>query len=117
MWEAMWRYGKRLGCHQLPERSFFWHGHQFPVCARCTGVYLGEITAIIAYILGVKSLIRLDIVFCTIMFLDWFLQFLKIRLSTNRRRMVTGIFGGYGFMNLQLVGVIYLSKIVFSMIS
>ena len=27
-------------CHQRPERSFFWDGHQFPVCARCTGLYL-----------------------------------------------------------------------------
>ena len=27
-------------CHQRPDRSFFWDGHQFPVCARCTGLYL-----------------------------------------------------------------------------
>jgi len=29
-----------LICHQLPGRSFFLDGHQFPVCARCTGLYL-----------------------------------------------------------------------------
>lgn len=29
-----------LVCHQLPERSFFWGDHPFPVCARCTGLYL-----------------------------------------------------------------------------
>jgi uncharacterized membrane protein len=29
-----------LICHQRPERSFFFDGHQFPVCARCTGLYL-----------------------------------------------------------------------------
>src|SRR5689334_23996230 len=28
-------------CHQLPERSFFIAGHQFAVCARCTGLYGG----------------------------------------------------------------------------
>ena len=27
-------------CHQRPERSFFVDGHQLPVCARCTGLYL-----------------------------------------------------------------------------
>ena len=28
-------------CHQRPDRSFFVHGHQLPVCARCTGLYAG----------------------------------------------------------------------------
>lgn len=29
-----------LVCHQRPERSFHAHGVQFPVCARCTGLYV-----------------------------------------------------------------------------
>ena len=32
-------------CHQRPERSFFFHGQQLPVCARCTGLYLGALIA------------------------------------------------------------------------
>jgi uncharacterized membrane protein len=28
-------------CHQIPSHSFFDAGHQFPLCARCTGMYLG----------------------------------------------------------------------------
>ncbi len=27
-------------CHQLPERSFYWGDWPFPVCARCTGLYV-----------------------------------------------------------------------------
>jgi Predicted membrane protein (DUF2085) len=32
-------------CHQLPERSFHMWAVQLPVCARCTGVYLGAAVA------------------------------------------------------------------------
>jgi uncharacterized membrane protein len=35
-------------CHQLPERSFHVSGIQFPVCARCTGLYLGAAMGMIA---------------------------------------------------------------------
>ena len=36
-------------CHQIPERSFFIAGHQFAVCARCTGLYAGFTVAAILY--------------------------------------------------------------------
>ena len=34
-------------CHQMPERSFFINGHSLPLCARCTGMYLGLVTGTI----------------------------------------------------------------------
>ncbi len=34
-------------CHQMPDRSFFAHEHQYPLCARCTGMYLGFVTGAI----------------------------------------------------------------------
>ena len=36
-------------CHQLPERSFFWDERQLPVCARCTGLYLGVAIGLAAW--------------------------------------------------------------------
>jgi len=34
-------------CHQLPERSFYLWSAQWPVCARCTGIYFGAAVAAI----------------------------------------------------------------------
>jgi uncharacterized membrane protein len=37
-------------CHQRPERSFFIDGHQLPVCARCTGLYVSAVVGCIAWL-------------------------------------------------------------------
>jgi len=41
-------YSGSLICHQRPERSFWLWGAQFPVCARCTGIYAGAALGVIA---------------------------------------------------------------------
>ena len=38
----------RVVCHQLSERSFHLWAHQMPVCARCTGIYVGASVAALA---------------------------------------------------------------------
>lgn len=38
-----------------------------------------------------------------IMFLDWVLQYIGILESTNLRRLITGIMGGYGIMTAQIL--------------
>ena len=37
-------------CHQRPDRSFFWDGQQFPVCARCTGLYLSAAIGLMGWV-------------------------------------------------------------------
>lgn len=38
-------------CHQLPDRSFFWGDWRFPVCARCTGLYLSAVIGVAVWAL------------------------------------------------------------------
>ena len=54
IWIKLMEFGHRLGCHQMEERSFHFKGYQFPVCARCTGVIIGEIICIITLIFSIK---------------------------------------------------------------
>jgi uncharacterized membrane protein len=38
-------------CHQRPERSFFTAGVQWPVCGRCSGLYLGAAAGALAVLI------------------------------------------------------------------
>ena len=40
----------RVICHQQPERSFFLEGNQFPVCARCTGLYVSAAAGLAGWV-------------------------------------------------------------------
>jgi uncharacterized membrane protein len=42
-------------CHQRPERSFHAAGVQYPVCARCTGLYLAAPVGILAMLLTARA--------------------------------------------------------------
>lgn len=94
--------GNHSGCHQLPERSFFYKGKQFPVCARCTGVFIGQMSAIIAALLKIKISAFKSFFLLAIMGFDWFIQEIHIKESTNIRRFITGIAGGFGLFSLYI---------------
>jgi len=93
--------GNHSGCHQLPERSFFYKGKQFPVCARCTGVCIGQSIAIV---LSFKKTygIRIPFLLLAVMGLDWGIQESGIKKSTNMRRFITGLSGGFGLFSLYI---------------
>lgn len=100
-WKYLMEWGDRVGCHQMPERSFFYKGYQFPVCARCTGVILGSLIAVpVFFLTGFhKGITWLSM---SSMWVDWVLQKAEVLESTNKRRLITGIAGGFGVMSVQL---------------
>ncbi len=110
---GLWDKARLIGyalCHQLPERSFFIHEHQTPLCARCTGMYLGFLTGLIFLIIRRRthaarmpstSVISALIGFITIMGIDGINSTISIipgapqlYHTTNIHRIVTGsLFG------------------------
>lgn len=94
LWAYGMRLGNRAGCHQREDRSFFIKGWQFPICSRCTGILTGQIIGIFLSLWGIRIPFFIDILFLGIMFLDWYLQYKKIRESTNIRRFLTGNLAG-----------------------
>ena len=101
-WAFFMRLGNRCGCHQREDRSFKIKGWQLPVCSRCTGILTGQLIGITVYLFRLKIPIYIDLLFLLIMFLDWFLQFKKIKESTNFRRFITGNLAGIAQMSILI---------------
>ena len=97
LWLKAMKVGEIWGCHQRADRSFFVKGWQFPLCARCTGVVIGQT---VGTFVALKRKFPLKTAFagCYAMLFDWTLQYLKIKESTNKRRFLTGIAGGFGLV-------------------
>jgi uncharacterized membrane protein len=90
-------------CHRKPERSFFFKGKQFPVCARCTGIHLGYISFPL-FLLNVFVL-NIGITFFLIIptILDGLTQAFCNRESTNAIRLITGFMAGIGIMSMVAI--------------
>jgi len=81
-------------CHQIPERSIFIAGKKLPVCARCTGLFLGYLLYPF-YINGLpKFSIFAFILMQLPMLIDGTTQFFLNRESTNWLRLLTGFLAG-----------------------
>jgi len=103
--------GKLSGCHQMQERSFSIHDRKFPLCSRCTGVLIGNLTAYALFLIYAPSM-QVCLAGCAIMFIDWLVQRLGVWQSTNPRRLVTGIIGGYSLTTLICMFIKYAIHLV-----
>ncbi|WP_297424944.1 DUF2085 domain-containing protein [Clostridium sp.] len=107
IWIYLMKIGAVSGCHQLHERSFSFKGYQFPVCARCTGIYIGYIISAILLIMKIGISLKVCGLLIVIMSCDGLLQLLKVKKSTNFRRLITGILAGIGFVYMLIDIVFY----------
>ncbi|WP_245827620.1 DUF2085 domain-containing protein [Paenisporosarcina indica] len=85
-------------CHRIPERSFFFRGKQFPICARCTGIMCGYLVAIICLLFVISFTFIVSILLLIPMVIDGTGQLYKKWESTNSRRFITGLLAGVGII-------------------
>jgi len=83
-------------CHQLPDRSFDLAGHQFAVCSRCTGLYVGFALTALAYPLirplrTTKTPALIWLILATVpLLVDFSLGYFNIWANTHASRFITG---------------------------
>ena len=101
-------------CHRRPERSFFYKGRQFPVCARCTGFYTGLMIYLIVNLFYKHpydwNMLFISMVLMVPVAIDGFTQYFGPRESTNTLRFITGFIGGIGliiFLKIIIRWIIY----------
>ena len=87
-------------CHRIPERTFKVKKYYFPVCARCTGIY---ITALSYFILAmfIPITYNIELVILALLLIiptaiDGISQLLNKRNSNNYLRFFTGLLAGLG---------------------
>lgn len=100
-------------CHRIPARTFKFKNYYFPVCSRCTGIYIAGLSYFaIAMLTPITYTIELAIFGLLLMIptaIDGITQLLNKRESNNKLRFLTGLCMG--------AGVAILAKVIkFSMI-
>ena len=81
--------GDKSGCHQIPERCLHFGSYIMPLCARCTGVLIGEILSFCCLLVNVRFDFVPAICLVLLMGFDWFIQEIGLHESTNPRRLIT----------------------------
>lgn len=84
-----------FGCHCRPDRSLYWKGKKFPLCARCTGELMGIFLGIFVYALSSIPVYAYFLLMIPLL-ADGFLQQLTAYESKNWKRLVTGMLFGIG---------------------
>lgn len=97
-----------LICHRKPERTFKIGKNYFPVCSRCTGIYLGACAYFaLVYLIYVEyNLVTIIMGFLMVIptFIDGLTQLCLPRDSNNTIRFSTGILAGMG-MGIMVKGL------------
>ena len=96
-----WRLPFRLLCHGITRRCLTMFGTPMPVCARCTGIYIGMIAGLAAFALFRRieeRVLRMCLYMAALpIAIDGITQAAGLRESTNTLRMVTGFIVAFAF--------------------
>jgi uncharacterized membrane protein len=102
-----------FGCRQVPAHSFFWHGYQLPLCARCLGVLVGA-GVLIGFFFVRKRLLLPRLVPSSVLSLpliiDGLVEASNATPWPNQVRFLTGILFAFGAVNLALVCLGWLER-------
>jgi uncharacterized membrane protein len=81
-------------CHRRKDRSIRISGYTFPLCARCTGLWLGFVMGLLVRVAGLHIPLILAFVLMLPLTVDGLTQLAGYRESNNRLRLLSGVLFG-----------------------
>lgn len=104
-----WRLLFRVLCHGIERRCFELWNTPMPICARCTGIYLGMLAGIVVFAILPwieERMARWALAIAIVpMAIDGLTQLAMFRESTNLLRIETGLLAGAAFAFWALCAV------------
>jgi uncharacterized membrane protein len=96
-----WRVLFRVLCHGIERRCLTMFGVPMPICARCTGIYIGLFAGVVAFLvypLVEERFMRILLYAAAVpMLIDGLTQAAGFRESTNPLRIATGFIAAFMF--------------------
>lgn len=81
-------------CHSLPDRTIYFRNRPLPLCARCTGTFLGVFTLPIFHLEIITPSLIVILLLSLPAILDGITQLIGWRESNNQLRLITGFLLG-----------------------
>ena len=81
-------------CHRRKDRSLRISGYTFPLCARCTGLWLGFVLGLLVRVAGLHMPLIFAFVLMLPLTVDGFTQLAGYRESNNPLRLLSGTLFG-----------------------
>lgn len=103
-----------FGCHQFISRTIKLFKKPLPLCARCSGIYVGVLLSVFVFYISDLGLL-MSLLLGIPLIIDGVLQKKFNINSNNTRRFITGLLFGFAFVALYSAynaSMIYLIKLV-----
>ena len=81
-------------CHRRKDRSIKMSNYTFPLCARCTGLWLGFAVGLLFRVAGLHTPPMFSVALMLPLIIDGLAQFVGYRESNNQLRILTGVLFG-----------------------
>lgn len=103
-----------LTCHQIPSRCFWLGDTPLPICARCLGMWLGQLLAASEGLRNgdrVRWRVSRGAALVAVCWISWIAGHYSLPLTGNVERLASGTLGGMGVYILTICGIRWVLRV------